>query len=148
MSITLHPVTADNWHACINLRPADCQSDLVASNLYSLAQSAVEPACVPLAIQHGDTVIGFLMYEPDPDTGGWWLSRFMIDHRYQGRGYGRDALATLVDRLNAEAPGVLIQLSIVPWNTGALALYKAAGFRFTGGYHGNELVMALEPSRA
>jgi diamine N-acetyltransferase len=145
MPITLHPVTADNWHACIHLHPAACQHDLVASNLYSIAQSAVEPACVPMAIQQGRTVVGFLMFEPDPDTGGWWLSRFMIDHRYQGRGYGQAALAALIDRLQTRAPDAVIRLSIVPWNRSARALYEAAGFRFTGEHHGDELVMALEP---
>lgn len=146
MAITLQPVTADNWHDCINLHPDEGQHDLVASNLYSIAQTAVEPACVPMAIQKGDTVIGFLMFEPDPQTDGWWLSRFMIDRHYQGRGYGRAALAALVDLLQAKTPGAVIRLSIVPWNWGATALYQAAGFRFTGSRHGDELIMALDPA--
>jgi diamine N-acetyltransferase len=62
VTITLRPITPDNWELCINLKTTDEQQHFVATNLYSLAQAKVFPECIPLALYYGETMVGFLMY--------------------------------------------------------------------------------------
>jgi diamine N-acetyltransferase len=50
MTITLRPITSDNWRACLQLDTTEAQRRFVASVVYSLAQAYVEPGWVPLAI--------------------------------------------------------------------------------------------------
>ena len=73
-----------------------------------------------------------------------WLDRLLIDRRFQGRGYGRAALAALLERLEREYHKKRIYLSVVEANRPAAALYESFGFRFTGerDTHG-ERVMCL-----
>ena len=63
---------------------------------------------------------------------------------YKGRGYGRAALAALLERLEREYHKKRIYLSVVEANRPAAALYESFGFRFTGerDTHG-ERVMCL-----
>lgn len=61
--VRLQDVTAQNWRAVVSLKLADEQRSLLASNLYSIAQSKFDEAAVPRAICAGDEVVGFLMYD-------------------------------------------------------------------------------------
>ncbi|KAB2889521.1 MAG: hypothetical protein F9K40_19760 [Kofleriaceae bacterium] len=61
--VKLQDVTAQNWRAVVNLRLADDQQRLLASNVYSIAQSKFDPDAHPRAICAGETVVGFLMYD-------------------------------------------------------------------------------------
>jgi len=62
MTVTLRPVTADNWKQCVGLSVEPEQKLFVAPNAYSLAEAAYEDGCVPLAIYHDETMVGFAMY--------------------------------------------------------------------------------------
>ena len=61
--------------------------------------------------------------------GRLWLDRLLIDRRFQGRGYGRAALAALLERLEREYHKKRIYLSVVEANRPAAALYESFGFR-------------------
>ena len=58
----------------------------------------------PVGIYDSDTLIGFAMYGyfPEPAPGQLWLDRLLIDKRYQGKGYGKQAVLSLLDRLHTE----------------------------------------------
>lgn len=56
----------------------------------------------------------------------------MIDKRYQGRGYGRQAILGLLDRLRGEYGGCAVYLSVYEENARAIRLYQQIGFRFNG----------------
>lgn len=58
----------------------------------------------PVGIYDSDTLIGFAMYGyfPEPTPGQLWLDRLLIDKKYQGKGYGKQAVFSLLDRLHAE----------------------------------------------
>ena len=100
----------------------------------------------PVGIYDRGMLIGFAMYGyfPEPAPGQVWLDRLLIDRRFQGRGYGRAALAALLERLEREYHKKRIYLSVVEANRPAAALYESFGFRFTGerDTHG-ERVMCL-----
>lgn len=137
MTVTLRPLTDDNWHDAIDLRVTDEQKNFVASNLYSIAETRFEPTFVPLAIYAGEEMVGFTMY----DTDDYGIVRFMIDMRHQGKGYGRAALQTLIDQFEREYAHPETRLSFVPGNAVAEHLYERMGFRLNGEMDEDELVM-------
>ncbi|OCP38696.1 GNAT family N-acetyltransferase [Ensifer sp. LC163] len=94
-------------------------------------------------MSHGQPV-GFAMYALDPDDGNHWIYRLMIDARNQGKGFGRKALAAVVETM-ATIPGCdAIYLGVYPDNTRAHALYRRFGFRETGQIIGGETVLRLD----
>ena len=141
MPITLRHITPANWQQCIGLEPSAAQEHRIASNLYSLAEAYVEPGLQPRAIYLGRRMIGFVMYEFDAENGCYWLPRFMIDARFQGRGYGKRALQAVIAALRDERPDAPIMLSITPDNEIARHLYASLGFEAPGDRkHGEQLL--------
>lgn len=133
-----------NFRAIVNLRVYDEQSDFVASNLFSLAEAYVKPENVPLALYAGNEPVGFCMYGFDNDDHAYWICRLMIDKRFQGRGYGREAMRMLIDRIRAEDETQRdIYISFEPENKAAKALYASLGFRPDGRVLDGEIVYAL-----
>lgn len=141
LPIRIVPVTRANWQAVIALRLTEAQAPNLASNLYSLAEAYVEPECRPQAVVAGETVIGFAMYEHLAYYNSYNIPRFMIDYRWQGRGYGRASLAALIEHLEAERPTASISISLLADNDGARALYDSLGFVDTGRRVHGEIVM-------
>ena len=129
--VRLEDVTAQNWRAVVNLKLADGQKQLLASNVYSIAQSKFDPDAHPRAIYAGDNVVGFLMYDmPDIDDADQDVSiyRFMIDTEHQGKGYGRQALTKVIEEIR-EIPGIKkVSISYVRNNPTAKQFYASFGF--------------------
>ena len=93
--VKLKKVTADNWEAVADLKLSADQEALVATNLYSIAESQFDPDARPRAIFVGERIVGFLMYDagrPRDNPREALIYRFMIDRTHQGEGYGRAAL--------------------------------------------------------
>jgi diamine N-acetyltransferase len=88
MAVILRELTQNNWEACIKLKVHPEQENFVASNLYSIAEAQFYPGCVPLAVYDDETLVGFIMYEPDLYVSQtqkiYFISRLMIDSTYQG----------------------------------------------------------------
>lgn len=128
--IELRPLDRSNWRDCARLELAPGQEDLVAPNVWSIAESRFEPHYVPRAVLAAGDPVGFLMYcvetEP-PDAELYWLFRFMIDGNRQGRGYGRAALRLAVDEMRS-ARARRIRTMHRPRNVAASRLYRGAGF--------------------
>jgi len=106
--IKLMKVTADNWEEVVELELGAGQEDLVASNLYSIAEAQFDHDARPRAVYVGKRVVGFLMYEVQKTKGKAQeasIYRFMIDRKYQGKGYGRAALSKALEEIRA-IPGV------------------------------------------
>lgn len=137
MNVTLRPLTEGNWHECIQLHVAKEQDDYVASNLYSIAETRFEPTWMPHVIYADEEMVGFAMV----DTSDYEIVRFMIDARYQGKGYGRAAMNLLLAQFAREHAHASTSLSFVPGNTAAERLYTSVGFRKTGEIKDGEVVM-------
>lgn len=129
--VRLENVTARNWRAVARLKLAPGQKDLVASNLYSIAQSKFDPNSHPRAVYAGKELVGFLMYdvwETTEKTREASIYRFMIDRKHQGKGYGRAALARALGEIRA-TPGVKkISIGYMPENALAKSFYASFGF--------------------
>lgn len=134
-SVHLRPVTKDSFDECVSLNVAPNQVNLVASNMKSLAEAAVNPNYYPLAIYDAAVrghelpngpMVGFVMYEITAGVG--FIMRMMIDERYQRRGYGRAALLEVIRRLKLYPEVELITVSYLRQNIAAARLYESAGF--------------------
>jgi diamine N-acetyltransferase len=143
MTIVLRPITRDNWEETAGLNVREDQSDFVAPNAWSIAESKFYPALQPTAIYDDETIVGFLMYGIDPQDRQFWLYRFMIDHQYQGRGLGRAALARLIDLLRRTPGCAGLNVGYDPANVVAEQLYLSAGFVETGTASWGELTARL-----
>jgi diamine N-acetyltransferase len=126
--ISIKPITEANWEEAANLRVLPEQINFLTPNVYSIAESKFHPELVPCAIYAGATMVGFLMYFRDPRDDQYWLYRFMIDERYQGRGYGKRALLQLIEiiRTFPDAPELNVGYDLE--NHVAANLYKSVGF--------------------
>ena len=156
----LHLVKADkeNFWTLIDLRVAKDQESFVASNAVSLAQAYDTLAdgrfVQAFGIWDGDTPVGFAMighdseeYENMPEAcRHYCLWRFMIDQRYQKRGYGRDALTLLLDYIRSFPDGedTLWSTSREAGNEVAAKLYHDFGFIENGEMDEDEIVAVLE----
>ena len=121
----------------------------MASNVRSLAQAWLyAEKARPYAVCAGQTVVGFLMfdYQKGPHLAEIW--RFMIGKPFQGQGFGSQALQAAVALLEAEGLFDAVQINYVEDNQGAKHLYHKLGFRETGEWEGNEVVMKLPLPKA
>jgi len=139
--IDLRPVTRENLKACIGLDVLPGQRDFVAPNVQSMAEAYVLPEADPRLIYADDEAVGFVLFHPNESGPGHYIVRFMIDHRFQGQGLGRRALAAAVDWVVLEKGVDLVRLSVVPENGAARGLYRSAGFVETGEVDHGELVL-------
>ena len=111
----LEKITYLNWHDVEELRVTEEQKGYLDNNTGSLALAYVIREAgfhvIPFGNYFGDMPIGFVMIgydipldEEDDLNEKYWFTRdsyfiwrFMIDRRWQGRGYGRQALALVLD---------------------------------------------------
>jgi diamine N-acetyltransferase len=129
--IKLKKVTADNWEAVVELELGADQEDLVASNLYSVAEAQFDPDAYPRAVYAGKRVVGFLMYDVQKTEGKAQeasIYRFMIDRKHQGKGYGRAALSKSLEEIRAIHGVNRISIRYMPENPVAKPFYASFGF--------------------
>lgn len=126
MQVTLLPIDDHNREACLALQVAENQRNLIASNAKSLAQAAANPGRVPLGVNCGGVLVGFVMYDPRAN-GVVLLHRIMVDHRFQRRGIAFKTMQLLLERFRIENFET-IYLSFRPENIAARSLYDRFGF--------------------
>lgn len=130
--IRFEEITPQNFWQCINLKVAEHQTNFVAPNVRSIAESKVYPFLVPLAVYDGNEMVGFTLSGHDPETGKYYIVRLMIDVSHQGKGYGRATTQKLVERMRRQPDCRDIYLTFVPGNEVAESLYQSVGFERTG----------------
>lgn len=144
MTVELRPLTRDNlWLVVEDLALHPGQEAFVAPNIDSIANAAVEPTFVPLAVYANDDLVGFVMYGKHPVSGAWWVIRLMIDREQQGKGYGRAAMQAVIARMVDEIGCDEIVTSFNPENTVAANLYASLGFLPTGEWEDGEPLVVL-----
>lgn len=156
--IEFKQITFDNYEECIGLNPGEIGSKYVAPNVNSLAISSVAKesnVCIPMryAIYNDEIMVGFIMMsflgkdqdnDEKEDTYDIW--RFMVDEKYQGKGYGREALMKAIEiiRTFPYGPAKRLVLSYEPANEVGSNLYESVGFKATGEVCEGEIVMSLD----
>ncbi len=145
--VTLRDVTETNFEHLIALSVREDQP-FVAPNVYSIAQAKIYPEATIKGIYLDEMAVGFLMFgrdDEDVKEPAPWLIRFMIDARYQGKGYGKEALKLTLEAMTLTYPGEPIYLSTNPNNQAGIAFYEAFGFVSTGSIQHDELVFVRPP---
>ena len=132
MTVTLRPITRDNFSAVLDLKLKPGQEKFITANAVSIAYAYVEPSFVPLGVYAGEELVGFAMYGQHPKSGDWWVIRLMIDRGHQGKGYGRAAMEMVIAMMAERVGCNEIVTSFVPANTVAARLYASLGFHPTG----------------
>jgi len=144
-SVTLREITVETYGPILKLEVSDEQKRFVASNAVSIAQAYFEERAWFRGIYAGDTPIGFAMLDVDPAKPEYYLWRFMIDHRYQGRGYGYAAMKLLIEHVRTLPNAKEFITSVVQAEGGPQGFYEKLGFYLTGEYYDDgEAVMRLE----
>ena len=142
--VSLKEINTENFWEVIELKVHDEQKEYVLGNSVSIAQSRVQPECIPMAIYDDETLVGFLMYCVDMDDGNYWIYRFMIDKNFQRKGYGKKAMELLLNELKKDKKRNKIILDVKRESIAAVELYKSFGFEFTGEVFGASHVMELK----
>ncbi len=139
--LSLREVTQENWREALRLAVLSEQQRFIADYVpiasIALAKAYIRPGglvWVPFAFYVNSTMIGFteLAYDPGSEEN-YWIFHFFIDHHYQGQGYGKKAIAVLLQFIKDQhAQCRSIQLTVHPENERARHLYTSAGFQPTG----------------
>lgn len=139
--VTLRELTHDTFSAICDLKVRPDQEMYVAPNVYSIAEASFTPKSWMRGIYAGEVPVGFMMLYDDPDTPEYYLWRFMIDARFQGKGYGREALQLLFEYVRGRPQGDAVTLSYAPGPHSPLGFYQVIGFEETGQEHDGEREM-------
>jgi diamine N-acetyltransferase len=144
-TITLREITKETLDDILDLRVSDRQKQFVASNAKSIAQAHFAQDVAWFRAIYADEVpVGFLMLEDDSANATYFLWRFMIDERYQKRGFGKRALELLIRHVKTRPGATVLLTSCVPGEGGAGKFYEKVGFKYTGVIDEGELMMRLE----
>ena len=140
-AVELREITQDSLRTVLDLAVEAQQERYVAANARSIAEAHFEPRAWFRAVHADDEPVGFVMAYRNPPNE-FWVWRFMLDARYQGKGYGRRALELLVEE--AQQDGVSeVKLSYHPGEHSPHSFYTRFGFLDTGEVDEGEIVMRL-----
>ncbi len=142
--VELKQITQDNIEEVLALKVSAAQSDFVQSTAYALAKAWVfKNTAFPFAIYADNKLVGFIMlgyYELKHQYTVW---QFLVDERYQHKGYGKAALGLgiqfLIDKFNVHE----VYLGVKFENIVAKKLYSSYGFVETGETTDTALEMKL-----
>ena len=148
MNIELRELNSENTPQCLLLKVSGEQAVYISSNENSLKEATEnENVARPFAIYADGAMVGFTMFAFDEEyedpNDRYWLWRFMIDEKLQGKGYGTAALQVII-RYFREHGANNIRLSTKETNRFALSMYQKAGFRITGEMNEAEIVLQLD----
>jgi diamine N-acetyltransferase len=142
--VSLREVTPENLYQVCALRVAPHQEGFVAPNAYSIAQAYFErEAAWFRAIYADETPVGFLMLDDDPNSQEYALWRFMIADEHQGKGYGRQAIALLLDHVRTRPGAKELLTSYLPGEGNPGGFYRKLGFQETGDLQEGEIIVRL-----
>ncbi len=125
--IRLTEVTENNWFEVADLSVKDSQKSYVAPVIGILARGYVYRDCNVriLVIENDGLIVGVsLVREFKDEPLGYDLQQFMIDQRYQGKGYGTEALRLILDELRQEGHYDHVEVCVKKVDIAAIHLYK------------------------
>ena len=158
--VRLEKINAKNIWEILKLKVNDEQKEFVAPNDMSIIEAYIAITsnghAFPFGIFDDDIPVGFLMIGFDVDDsfenppqiayGNYSIWRFMIDEKYQNKGYGKEAMKLALDFIRTFPCGKAeyCYLSYDPDNTKAKELYSRFGFMENGEKDDDEVVAVLK----
>ena len=132
--VTLEALDVNNWLKICELSVSEEQKSFFSiPSVYWIGISRYELKNELFAIKADDTYVGFIgagLYE-DGVAGD--IDPFMIDHRYQQKGYGRQAMLQMIAYMRKTLKVPAINISYRKENKTAEKLYASLGFEVFGG---------------
>ena len=133
--IKLTDVTEDNWLEVASLSVKDSQKGYLAPAIGILARGYVYRDCHAriFVVENDGVIVGVALVREFADEPlGYDLQQFMIDQRYQGRGYGSAALGLILAALREEGRFDHVEVCVKKEDTEAIRLYEKHGFVDSG----------------
>ena len=133
--IELVEVNEANWMEIAALSVDEEQKGFLDSPLGILARGYVYRAdrARVIGIKEGTRMIGVaLVKDLDEEPACYDLQQFMIDRRYQGRGFGTEALRRILAGLAEERKYGCAEVCVKREAAAALRVYEKLGFKDTG----------------
>ncbi len=128
-------VTEDNWMDIASLSVKEEQKGYVAPTIGILARGYVYRDCnVKIyAFENDGIIVGTaLVREFADEPQGYDLQQFMVDEKYQRKGYGSQALQLILNELRTENHYDHVELCVKKADTEAIRLYRKHGFVDSG----------------
>lgn len=137
MTITFREITSDNYSQVLNLKitPEQEAAKFVSPVVRSLADAWFyrdEGIAYPKAVYEDEDLVGFIMYELDTEEQQVFIWRFLIDQRYQGKGYGRQTIETVLAMAKEQAKITKVVADYVDGNEPMKKILLDLGFEETG----------------
>lgn len=133
--IKLMDVTEENWLDIARLSVSEEQQAFLDKPLGIIARGYVYRNCNARVIGIADDsqVIGVaFVRDLDDEPACYDLQQFMIDKRFQNKGYGTEALKQIIELLEKERKYNCVEVCVNKADTPALRVYEKAGFVDTG----------------
>jgi diamine N-acetyltransferase len=151
----IRPVTKDNWMELTKLKVREDQKNFVASNLHSIAEAQFgydesdgsHWDLYPFGIYNDEGApVGFLMYAYNFSSPKMqaFVTRLMVDEKYQGKGYGRSGMNWMLDCFKNDNRIRDVGISYEPDNEVGRGLYASLGFVESGEMIGEEVLAVLQ----
>lgn len=145
--VYLIPITDDNkiLGQSLNVTDEQVEAKLILNVPEAIEAAEERPKCArPFFIRLNNTIIGYTAFVFDEEIGEerlrYWLWQFMIDEKYQNKGYASLALEEVIKYFKYKDVQY-ITLSTTPTNNNALHLYKKFGFYETGEMNDEEVML-------
>ena len=131
--INLREITKDNLDDVLSLDVSEHQKDYVSSTVASLAQAYVHRnTAFPFAVYADNALVGFIMLGYYEARDQYTLWKFLIDKKYQNKGYGKEALKQGIQYLRNTFDAKEIYTGVSIGNEQAKHVYRSLGFVETG----------------
>lgn len=133
--ITLIDVNEQNWADITALSVHEEQKGFLDSPVGIVARGYIYRDCNArvLGICHEKQLIGLaLVKDMDEEPACYDLQQFMIDRRFQNKGYGTEALRLILSRLAGERKYDQVEVCVHQKDAAALRVYEKVGFVDTG----------------
>lgn len=121
-------ITLANLDEVISIEVGPEQKELVADNLYSIAQAGLDPSGWCRAAYVDGKPVGFFFLKEQQNGAHVYLCRFMIDRCHQGRGLGRRIMIKLLEIIFSSPTVEIVDLAVSRAGGGAEMFYRKCGF--------------------
>lgn len=151
-------VTEDDVEAVMGLRRGPGQERYLGSMISHFEDAVSDARACPRmwSVHDGDTLVGFVMISDgipaetlasdDEIVGPYYLWRLLVDHRFQGRGYGAATIDAVVRYLETRPGAEVLSTSCAAGDGSPQPFYLHYGFEKTGRVIDGEDVLRLDLS--
>jgi len=126
--ITLKEIDNINFNDCIALERKSTK--FVGDATYVLAEAySFREHSTTYGIYNDDTVVGLVTVgDVTPKISTYGFTNLFIADNHQGKGYGKQAVAAIIEKCKNEHKSDIIQICVHEANDIALHVYKKCGF--------------------